>query len=103
MRELFRNYDSRDRRRLLPNRWDIFALLLVFTCLALLAGAAHQMSVPYHLGQEIPVSLAPSKLPGYAMQTVLRMFIALFFPCYLLLRSARLQRKIAMRKKLLYP
>ncbi|NBX85535.1 MAG: ABC transporter permease subunit [Gammaproteobacteria bacterium] len=37
------------------------------------------MAVPYAIGQPIDISLAPQFLPGYAMRTVFRMFIALFF------------------------
>jgi NitT/TauT family transport system permease protein len=103
MRELFRNYDSPERRRLLPNRWDIAALLLVFTCLALLASAARQMAVPYHLGQEIAVSLLPSKLPGYAMQTVLRMFIALFFSLLFTFTVSTLAAKNRHAEKIILP
>ncbi|WP_242604216.1 ABC transporter permease [Legionella beliardensis] len=35
------------------------------------------MAVPYQLGDPLPISLDPSKLPFYAARTVLRMFIAL--------------------------
>ncbi|WP_419421125.1 ABC transporter permease [Legionella sp. D16C41] len=36
-----------------------------------------QMAVPYQLGDPLPISLNPAKLPFYAARTVLRMFIAL--------------------------
>ncbi|MGQ3889323.1 ABC transporter permease [Legionella sp. CNM-1927-20] len=35
------------------------------------------MAVPYQLGDPLPISLSPTKLPFYAARTVLRMFIAL--------------------------
>ncbi len=61
----------------LPNRWDILLLPLVFGGLFLLAWGGHQMTAPYTFGAELPISLDPSMLPGYALRTVLRMAIAL--------------------------
>jgi NitT/TauT family transport system permease protein len=63
--------------RLYPNYWDIIALFFALSVIFLLAWNAKQMNVPYELGQQIPISLAPRFLPGYAMRTVLRMLIAL--------------------------
>lgn len=67
------------RGRLYPNYWDIVALFMVLGLIMLLAWDAKQMSVPYQLGQAIPISLDPKYLPGYALRTVMRMFIALIF------------------------
>jgi NitT/TauT family transport system permease protein len=60
------------------NRWDLLALLFLFTILILLSRSANQMIIPYELGKPIPISLDPSHLPMYGMRTVLRMFIGLF-------------------------
>lgn len=60
-----------------PNRWDILAFFFVLGVISVLAWNAKQMSVPYHLGQSLPISLDPHYLPGYALRTVSRMFIAL--------------------------
>src|SRR3990167_8667955 len=65
--------------RLYPNQWDLIALLFVLTVLGLLAWDARQMSVPYQLGQVIPLSLDPHMLPLYALRTIMRMLIALLF------------------------
>ncbi|WP_133128567.1 ABC transporter permease [Legionella nagasakiensis] len=59
------------------NRWDLLLLILVFSVLFFLAWAGKQMAVPYELGEPLPISLNPEKLPFYALRTVLRMFIAL--------------------------
>lgn len=67
------------RHRLYPNYWDMIALMLVLAVISALAWNARQMTVPYALGQMIPVSLDPIHLPGYALRTVTRMLIALFF------------------------
>lgn len=66
------------KARLYPNYWDIIALLFALGVIAVLAWTAKQMSVPYHLGQVIPISLEPHNLPGYALRTVSRMLLALF-------------------------
>lgn len=65
------------KSRLYPNYWDIIALVFALGAIFLLAWNAKQMAVPYHLGEVIPVSLDPRNLPGYALQTVSRMLIAL--------------------------
>jgi NitT/TauT family transport system permease protein len=63
----------------IPNYWDAIAFLLIFAIIFLLALGAQEMAVPFHIGQIIPISLDPRNLPRYALQTVLRMFIGLFF------------------------
>lgn len=60
-----------------PNVWDVVVLLIVVSILVMLAHGASQMSTPYHLGDSLPISLAPKNLPDYALRTTLRMFIAL--------------------------
>jgi NitT/TauT family transport system permease protein len=61
------------------NRFDMLLMIVVILVFWSLAQTSHQMAVPYAIGQPIDISLAPQYLPGYAMRTVLRMFIALFF------------------------
>lgn len=61
------------------NRWDMLLLILIFAVLFFFGWAGSQMATPYQLGEQIPISLAPSNLPFYALRTVMRMFIALFF------------------------
>jgi NitT/TauT family transport system permease protein len=62
-----------------PNSWDILALLIIFGVIVVFVWGAKQMTTPYDLGQIVPISLDPTNLPKYAVRTVLRMFIALFF------------------------
>lgn len=59
------------------NRWDVLLMILIFSILFFLGWAGKQMATPYSLGTPLPISLAPSQLPFYALRTVLRMFIAL--------------------------
>ncbi|CEG55656.1 ABC transporter permease [Legionella fallonii] len=61
------------------NRWDLLLLIIVFSVIFFLGWAGSQMATPYQLGEQIPISLAPSNLPFYALRTVLRLFIALIF------------------------
>ncbi|MFT4058487.1 MAG: ABC transporter permease subunit [Legionella sp.] len=61
------------------NRWDMLLLILIFAVLFFFGWAGSQMATPYQLGDQLPISLAPENLPFYALRTVLRMFIALFF------------------------
>ncbi len=70
----FANRESVNR---FVNRWDFLLLILVFSILFFLGWAGMQMATPYSLGEPLPISLAPSHLPFYALRTVLRMFIAL--------------------------
>jgi NitT/TauT family transport system permease protein len=60
-----------------PNVWDIVALLIVFFLLAMFAYGAMQLTVPYHVGESLPISLDPGYLPYYALRTVIRLLIAL--------------------------
>ena len=63
----------------IPNYWDAIALILVIAVIIALGWGARAMVGHYDVGQEIPISLNPIKLPYYALCTVLRMFIALTF------------------------
>jgi NitT/TauT family transport system permease protein len=60
-----------------PNQWDAVIFVLVFGLFALLAAAASSMAVPYAVGESLAISLEPQELPGYALRTVIRMFLAL--------------------------
>ena len=61
------------------NPWDIFALLVILCLFSLFAWGATQMSKPFNVGEAIAISLAPSHLPFYAVESVLRMIVALLF------------------------
>lgn len=62
-----------------PNRWDLVMLFVLLALMVLIASFAKQLDLPFKLGQPINISLNPWMLPSYAFQTVLRLFIALFF------------------------
>jgi len=86
-----------------PNRWDGIALVIILAGLAGLAFAATKMHGPYPIGKTNEISLSPSALPGYALHTVLRMFIALFCSLLFTFIIAPLAAKNRQAEKLLIP
>ncbi len=60
-----------------PNIWDLGMLLAVLAIIVTIASAAKQFNVFFKLGEPIHISLSAAALPGYALQTVLRLIIAL--------------------------
>jgi len=91
------------KKRAYPNYWDLIALFIVFGIIMILARNALLMSEPYKLGQKIPISLDPIHLPGYALRTVLRMFIALFFSLLFTLTIATLAAKNKKAERIIIP
>lgn len=85
------------------NQWDLIILLLFFGCLAAFVWGAEQMTAPYELGRQIPISLDPSKLPGYAISTVIRMAIALFFSLLFTFTIATLAAKNHRAERFILP
>lgn len=67
------------RDTVIPNRWDIIALIIFVTVITLLGTGAEQMSAPYAIGDQLKISLDPTMLPDYGLRTVLRMAVALVF------------------------
>lgn len=72
-------FDNRESVGRFLNAWDFLLLILVLSVLFFLGWTGEQMATPYSLGEPTFISLSPAKLPEYALRTVLRMFIALFF------------------------
>lgn len=91
------------KNRMYPNYWDIIALFFVLGVIVLLAWDAKQMAVPYQVGQPIKISLEPSYLPGYALRTVSRMFIALFFSLLFTFTVATFAAKNRRAERILIP
>jgi NitT/TauT family transport system permease protein len=89
--------------RLRPTLWDLIALPLVLGLLALLGWGGSEMSVPYHFGEELKISLDPTVLPEYALRTVLRMFMALVASLVFSLAYAALAAKNKHAEKVLIP
>ncbi|MGH7001855.1 MAG: ABC transporter permease subunit, partial [Stellaceae bacterium] len=89
--------------RLKPNFWDGVAAPLVFGAIILIAWASQQMSAPYHIGEELPISLDPVNLPEYGLRTVLRMGLALVASLVFSLAYAAAAAKSRRAEKLLIP
>lgn len=72
-----RVYDKFGHMSRFFNRWDLLLLILVLAIFFFLGWTSEQMGRPYALGEPLHISLSPLNLPGYALRTVLRLFIAL--------------------------
>ncbi len=85
------------------NQWDIIILLLLFGLFIALSWGAQRMTAPYQLGESIPISLDPRMLPQYAISTVIRMAIALFFSLLFTFTVATLAAKNKRAEKFILP
>jgi NitT/TauT family transport system permease protein len=59
------------------NQWDAIIILILFGLISALVFGLQHMTTPYALGESIPISLDPAMLPRYAINSVIRMFLAL--------------------------
>ena len=85
------------------NYWDIGLLLILFSIFAALGWAASQLHSPYPLGEPASISLAPEYLPKYALHSIVRMFIALFFSILFTFLIAPLAAKNKTAEKFILP
>ena len=60
-----------------PNIWDVAGLILVIGALVLIVYGGEQTVAPLSALDVAPVSLDPANLPAYALQTTLRMLLAI--------------------------
>jgi NitT/TauT family transport system permease protein len=89
--------------RLRPNYWDLVALPLVLGLIALVGWGGLAMSAHYQIGEVLPISLDPRRLPEYALRTVLRMGAALVASLVFSLAYAALAAKSRRAEKILIP
>jgi NitT/TauT family transport system permease protein len=89
--------------RLRPNLWDLAALPLVLGALALIAWGGMAMGEHYQIGDALPISLDPWRLPEYALRTVLRMAAALVVSLAFSFPYAALAAKSPQAEKILIP
>ena len=94
---------NRSLAAIAPNVWDLIILTIVFGMLAAIGWGASQMTSPYRIGEQIQISLSPSMLPKYAVSTVLRMFIAMFFSLLATFTLAPLAAKNKHAEKFIIP
>src|SRR5947207_10018526 len=89
--------------RLRPNLWDLVGLPLVLGALALIAWGGMKMGAHYEVGESLPMSLDPWRLPEYALRTVLRMAASLVVSLAFSFPYAALAAKSRQAEKILIP
>ena len=89
--------------RLRPNAWDLVALPLVLGLLGLIAWGGLAMGAHYEIGEALPISLDPWRLPQYALRTVLRMAAALVASLVFSLVYAAVAAKSRQAEKIMIP
>jgi NitT/TauT family transport system permease protein len=89
--------------RLRPNYWDLVALPMVLGGIALVAWGGLAMSAHYQVGEILPISLEPWRLPEYALRTVLRMAAALVAALVFSLVYSAVAAKSRRAEKILIP
>lgn len=94
---------SRSPTKATPNVWDVIVFLLVMSIFAAIAWGASQMTLPYKVGKPIHISLDPSALPQYAINSVLRMFLAMGLSLIATFTIAPLAAKNRHAEKFLLP
>lgn len=71
-------YHRFSETKLIPNRWDLLAIVIMLGIFSLFVWGSRQMAAPYPIADQV-ISLDPWQLPKYAVFTALRLFIAIFF------------------------
>ncbi len=94
---------SQENVRILPNRWDGIALLLLASIIAFTAYGAMHMSLPFKLGETMHIQSHPSALIPYSLLTCLRMFIALVFSFLATFIIAPIAAKSAKGEQIIIP
>src|SRR5439155_12259976 len=82
---------------------DLAALPLVLGALAVIAWGGMAMGAHYQIGDALPISLDPRRLPEYALRTVLRMAAALVVSLAFSFPYAALAAKSPQAEKILIP
>src|SRR5580700_6007725 len=91
------------KSRLVPDRWDVVAIALVFGLLVYLGEAAHGLTQPLAGLEATPISLDPWKLIGYSARSALRMLIAMIASLVFTFSYATLAAKSRRAERLLVP
>lgn len=88
---------------ILPNIWDLIALVLISGFLMLFGFLGHHFSQSYYQGQTFPISLQPHALIEYGLLTTTRMFIALLASTIFSMTVATLAAKFKRAEQLIIP
>lgn len=98
---LYQNPEAQLQRRLTV--WDAVVFLILLGIFISLSWGAGQMVAPYSLGKSPEISLHPAYLPGYAINSVLRMLIALLASLVFTFSVAALAAKNRHAEKFILP
>ena len=90
-------------RGLLPNRFDAAAIVLILAVLIALAHAGRNFGQPLVALDAAPISLSPSALPEYALQSTLRMFAAILVSLVFTFAVATLAAKSRRAEQIIMP
>jgi NitT/TauT family transport system permease protein len=91
------------RSRFLPNLWDVLAVALLFGAFVAIAQNGRETLAPLATIEHVPISLAPTMLPHYAVRTLLRMLAAMFASLVFTLVYATLAAKSRRAEMVLIP
>ncbi|MEO8857891.1 MAG: ABC transporter permease subunit [Burkholderiaceae bacterium] len=98
-----RRFESSLPPRIGANRWDLVAGVLVLGAIALFVVAGQQMRAPMASLEATPISLDPGQLPGYALRTAVRMFVAMVFSLLFTLIVGTLAARNRRARSILLP
>ena len=90
-------------RAILPNVWDVAAVILIIGGLVLLVYGGEQTNLPLTSLDVAPVTLDPWRLPEYALRTVMRMLLAIVFSLFFTVTYATLAAKSRRAEIVLIP
>jgi len=87
----------------LPSHWDLIAFALLFGTFTAVFLTAKQFGAPLSQLEQMPIDLAPSALPYYALRTTLRMLAAMLLSLAFSIGYASLAAKNARAERVLVP
>ena len=82
---------------------DLIAISILLGVLAVVAKGMNQMAIPIGAIESSAISLSPTALPGYALQTVLRFFCAMIFSVIFAILYGTLAAKNKYAESILIP
>ena len=95
--------NRKDYGSLYPNVWDLIAFSAVIIVLVLIARSVHDMVAPEPTVNLEKIDLSVMALPGYALQSFIRMFVALFFSLLVTFVLGTLAARSAAAEALIIP
>lgn len=88
---------------LYPNIWDVVAFSVVVIVFMLMLRSVHEMVAPQPMASMERIDLSVSALPVYAVQSFIRMFVALFFSLLVTFVFGTLAARSALCEAIIIP